>query len=232
MTHDSDNSGVEPDTDLLPELQATAADLRAVFVRDPEPEIVDRHLAAMASAVRAPVISLTSRRHRVAVAGAVVAVGVLLTGGLAAAGVLPAPVQNGAARLLHPVGIEIPRSDGGTDEGVPRDQDPVTTTTVPQGVSRPDGQDGVAGDVHSGPEPGSTTVDPGGGSPGSIATTTTAPPGQSGSSNSRSSTAPGQTGSGGNNKPAVPPGQVDNPGHGRGNGNGKSVTTTSTTVPR
>lgn len=192
MVGGNDHSDVDHDADLFADLEATADDLRAVFVRDPAPEVAARHLAAMGSAGLAPVVPLASRRRRVAVAAMVGAAGVVFTGGLAAAGALPGPVQDGVARLVQPIGIDLP--DSGEHPGR-SDQAPGHGGTNPGKADEAPGQQDQPGNSENAP-------------------------GLGGENPGRSDTAPGQTGDGGNNKPAVPPGQVDNPGQNPGNGQG------------
>jgi hypothetical protein len=229
LSYAKDEVGVGLDADHLPALPAIAADLRSVFVRAPSSQTAERHLAAMVSASVAPVVPLRSGRKRAAVAGVVAAAAIVLTGGLAAAGVLPAPVQDRVSRLARPLGVNLPRSDD-HDERVRPDPGSTTTTAATGGIGETPARSSTPGATAETPDDatggGPTTTVSGGGGGGGDASSTTSP-GQSGASSSHSGTAPGQTDDGGNNKPAVPPGQVVNPGKGKGNGNANAKNTTA-----
>jgi hypothetical protein len=234
MGNEDDYSDVGPDANLLPDVQAIAVDLRTVFVRDPQPETAAQHVAAMVSVSLAPVVPLRRRRKRAAVVGAVALVGVMASGGLAAAGVLPAPLQSGVAHLVRPIGIDLPDSgshagqegsgdpapDRGQTDRAPGQQDdpsPSTSTEAPgQSGDTPSPSTPAPGQSGDTPSPSTPAPDQSGDTP----SPSTPAPGQSGASSSRSDTAPGQTGAGGNNKPTVPPGQVDNPGNGKSTSGG------------
>ena len=110
------------------ELQDVIADLRSTFLVAPDEEVTSRHLAAMRkeAGVTAPrkfSSSPRSRRRRSLVAVGVGGGLVLATGGLAAAGVLPGPLQGTVAAVAHPFGIQLPSGDSapGTDR-TPADQ--------------------------------------------------------------------------------------------------------------
>jgi len=197
MVDGDDHLNMEHNPELLADLQVMAADLRDAFVRNPQPDVATRHLAAMTNATLAPVVPLGRHHRRMAVAAMVAAGGVLAFGGLAAAGVLPASLQSGAAKLVHPIGIVLP-DPGDHDRGPSSsDQAPGLGGTNPGKADEAPGQQDQPGNSESAP-------------------------GLGGENPGRSDTAPGQTGDGGNNKPTVPPGQVDNPGQGSGNSNGQS----------
>jgi hypothetical protein len=227
LSYENDDAGVGPDADHLPARPATAADLRSVFVRAPSSQTAERHLAAMVSASVAPVVPLRSGSKRVMVAGLVAAAAIVLTGGLAAAGVLPAAVQNGVSRLARPLGVNLPSSDH-HDERIRPDPGSTTTTAPTGGVGEtpaPSSTPGATAETPDeatggGPTTAATGGGGGGGGGGGDASTTTSP-GKNGASSDRSGTAPGQTDAGGNNKPAVSPGQVDSPGDGNGDSPGK-----------
>src|SRR4051812_38952933 len=126
MTLDDDDLDVSTDADLGPALERTAADLRTAFVREPDPAVADRHVAAMVAAASAAsavgstmVVTGPSRRRQLAVAGGVVAAALAFTGGLAAAGVLPRPLQDAVADFVRPVGIDLPHSDDDDGSGAP-----------------------------------------------------------------------------------------------------------------
>jgi hypothetical protein len=107
----------ERDDEPIPrELDCVVEDLRAVYLVAPAPAVADAHLAAMADAfgtselVDARVLPIRIPRRRLVVAAAAFSA-VLGTAGLAAAGGLPAPVQNRIAAFVAPIGIAIPRND-------------------------------------------------------------------------------------------------------------------------
>jgi hypothetical protein len=94
----------------LDALDGLLAELRTAVVRPLPAEVADRHLGALSAAAsessvrrRSPVL-----RAAVAVAACVTLFGV--TGGLAAAGALPAPLQDGVADVAGMVGINLPGS--------------------------------------------------------------------------------------------------------------------------
>jgi hypothetical protein len=94
-----------------------------------EPAAVEQIAAAVALEQRASAAP-SSRRPRSWVgrlaAGAVAALGLFVTGGLASAGALPAPAQNVASEVLGAVGISVP---AGTDD--PAGDVPPTPTSSP-----------------------------------------------------------------------------------------------------
>jgi hypothetical protein len=200
MTDRGGDSDVGPDDVLLPDEQAIAADLRAVFVHDADPELTQRFVDAMASAAGGAVLPRRSlRRRRAAMAGAVVVAGLFTTVGLAAADVLPTPIQDGVARLVRPLGIDLP--DSGDDDGSRGaiEHDPATTFDRER--------------------PGATTDSPGPGSdnPGSAG----AAPGQTAAGgNNQPVVPPGQVDNPGNRNGNGPPASVPGNGNGNGNGNG------------
>ena len=144
-----------------------------------------------------PVRPVRLRRGRVAVAAAAAFAGLVAAGGLAAAGVLPGPIQDEVARLAEPIGVHLPDSGGhhaedpGQETPGPavdrQDSDPAaasegsTTTTAP-----------VIGEGQSGTAPGQSGTAPGqsGAAPGQSG----AAPGQSGAAPGQSGAAPGQSG--------------------------------------
>jgi hypothetical protein len=217
-------------------LDRVADDLKAAFVRTPDAGTESRHLAAMAAAARG-VAALDSgagarsrprrRTSRTAVASVIAGATIVVTGGLAAAGVLPAPLQTDVARLVRPLGITLPHATAHPSGG--HGARPAPATGTPTNASTgPTATSGVTSSTASGSPAGSSSTDATGAkgakgdtaeaSTGSstlpasatttttvpAATTTTVPPGRSG-------TAPGHRGGAGNNKPTTPPGQAKKP---------------------
>src|SRR5262245_34433604 len=109
------NDGTEgreeaPVEDLELALGATLVDLRQAFLVPAGPDVAVRHLDAMFEAARSPASRpVPLRRRRKALAAAGVCAGlVVATSGLAAAGVLPEPLQRAIARAADPLGIHLP----------------------------------------------------------------------------------------------------------------------------
>ncbi|MBK5224923.1 MAG: hypothetical protein JJE52_19025, partial [Acidimicrobiia bacterium] len=154
------------------------ADLRAGLLAPPSDEVAASHLAAMFGALDAKgsgaqVVDLTQRRARRTLAGALVAAGALgLTGGFAAAGTLPAPVQDAVSRVANVFAIDLPNSDE-----VDHDPDDIIVTVDNPSITAP----GRTGDNPSDTAPGRT-----GDNPSDTA------PGRTG--DNPSDTAPGRTG--------------------------------------
>ena len=219
MADHDDYSEVEQELALQPDTRA-AADLRGLFVRQPRPDTTARHLAAMVSAISAPVVPIAARRMRAALAGTAVAAGLLATGGFAAAGVLPGPVQVGVAKAAHTIGIDLPDSSE-NDDGPGSDQAPEKEGTDPGKADEAPGQQdqtGAPGNSENAPGQGATNPGKADEAPGQQDQPGNSEnaPGLGGENPGRSDIAPGQTESGGNNKPAEPPGQVANSGQGNG----------------
>jgi hypothetical protein len=191
----------DPDGDdrMAPRLAA----LRDELVRPPSASARWNHLAAMRRA-RAQAPAETTRQTRrpvrallVAAAAGVVVLGT--TGGLAAAGSLPGPIQDTAATIAGAVGWDLPRADDPAPAG--REQSPgstpaATTKDDAPGPARP-GEPGAPTEApgRSGEAPGQT-----GETPGQSGTT----PGQSGTTPGRSGTAPGKNGTPPSTVPATP----------------------------
>ncbi len=108
-------AGADP---AVTDAAAVVAGLRQSLLVEPPPSVADRHLAAMLAArpvapsPLAPAEVRPSLRTRVlrwaAVAG--IAGGVTLSGGLAAAGNLPGPLQDRVSGAAGWLGIDLPRS--------------------------------------------------------------------------------------------------------------------------
>ena len=137
-------------------------DLRRELVRPFDADLTARHLATMGTAARerqvastADTIDLRARRIRRGAIGTVVGLVALgTTGGLAAAGQLPAPLQDAVSRVAGVVSIEVPRSTPNVTVEVPAT--PGTTGETP-GATAP----GQTGDT-----PGTTGDTPGATAPG------------------------------------------------------------------
>ncbi|MEX1047672.1 MAG: hypothetical protein WD757_01470 [Actinomycetota bacterium] len=103
-------------------LASWTADLRAELLGEPRPEAARGDIDAMARALRdgrpsgAEVTQLAPSarepRRRGLAAAAVAAAFVLVTGGLASAGAFPAPAQDALARVVEPLGIDLPDPTG------------------------------------------------------------------------------------------------------------------------
>src|SRR5262245_13412734 len=95
------------------EVEQTIADLRDAFLAPVPDDVAARHLAvldgAMAELQTDALANQRRRRHRKVAAAVGVSAGfVIATGGLAAAGVLPEPVQRVIATAASPLGIHLP----------------------------------------------------------------------------------------------------------------------------
>ena len=132
--------------------------LREAYLEPPAEDVAERHLAAMMAASELGSLR-AARRRRKWMIGMGLGAGVLAgTTGLAAAGMLPAPLQGAVADLVSPLGWHIP---GGDD--APADA-PSLPTEAPSGES---------GRVPSGS--GATDPQPGGDEPGVTAAGGTKP---------------------------------------------------------
>jgi hypothetical protein len=170
------------------EVSADLDALRRALVHPPSSEIATRHLSritgdagralrgqGLASHYDELAARREHRRRRWAVA-AVASVGVVLgTGGLAAAGVLPTPVQDVIADVARPFGLDLPHSDdepgsggGGsstsTTSGSSQDAPGQSGDAPGQGGTSPGQSEGAPG--QGGTSPGQSDEAPGlGGSP-------------------------------------------------------------------
>jgi hypothetical protein len=204
--HDHDDSLESTPDDLA----GVVADLRAAYLVDPDELLARRHLSAMAIAAAevaaAEPAPRRRRRRRVLVPVGVAGGLILATSGLAAAGVLPGPVQRAVAAAARPFGVELQtdsspiRSDtpgaGGrtADAGSPDTGPPTSTPPVDPSQDAPG---------HGGTNPGQSEQAPGQqDAPGASGDA----PGHGGENPGQSDQAPGQGGAN--------PGQSDQaPGH-------------------
>jgi hypothetical protein len=143
-------------------LAGALTELQAQLLAPPSPEVATRHLAAMRDAAsgshdrrRSPTL-----RSAFALVACVTLVGV--TGGLAATGALPAPVQTGVSGVAGVVGIDLPspatRAPGHTpdDPLIPGKSD-VAPGHLPDDPSTPGKSDVAPGHVNDGQTtPGAT----------------------------------------------------------------------------
>jgi len=146
-----------------------ADDLRALYLHPPVERVAQAHLRCIRDAVDgldAPgeVTSLDARRRsgRWAV-GAAAAGAVVLTGGLAAAGELPAAIQERVASIVAPTGIHLPT--GRADRPGPNEPSIDPTVSLPpyantNGRLPADGGQGV-GHGESDKTPGAGGIEPG-----------------------------------------------------------------------
>ena len=122
----SDRDGPERADELVDELTELVGDpeaarraldeLREHLVAPLDTDVTNHHLDAMVAATgpNTDVIDLRSRRARRAITGTVIgALALVGTGGLAAAGHLPGPVQDTVSRIAGAIAIDIPRSTPG-----------------------------------------------------------------------------------------------------------------------
>ena len=108
-------------------------DLRTVLLASPSEFVADQHLAAMADAqeVRVEPTPLAPRRRARVLAAAAVGAAVLVGGGIAAAaGELPRPLQDAVARVLEPLGVDLPRSERSRSLPPAEDADQGSTTGI------------------------------------------------------------------------------------------------------
>jgi hypothetical protein len=213
------------------ELGPVYDELRAAFLVAPPDHVADAHLEAMfaalgaAEAARAPtrVTALAGRRKWIASAAALGAL--TLTGGLAAAGELPAPLQSRVSAVVSNIGIHVPDGDERDAPVVP--DDPRPGPTAPGGASN--GHPQNDGNGQSEDAPGHGGVAPG---------QSEDAPGQGGVAPGKSEDAPGHTdstnpgnGPGENNGDGPGEHNGNGPGENNGNGPGENNGHASTTVP-
>jgi hypothetical protein len=143
-------------------LDAAVAELQTELLVAPSPEVAQRHLDAMRDAAsgshgrrRSPTL-----RSALALVACVTLFGV--TGGLAATGALPAPVQTGVSDVVRVVGIDLPtpatRAPGHTDDDptIPGKSD-VAPGHLPDDPSTPGKSDVAPGHQNDGQDtPGAT----------------------------------------------------------------------------
>ncbi len=203
----------------------------------------DTAVAAAAAVIQRPVAISPSRRRRAMpfkakVASLAFAGGLLGTTGLAAAGVLPAPIQDAAHQILSKVGIDVPTSrehrldDGengvpspahrelntsGTDDGQHHADGVEVPRTTATGTGQGAGSEGIDNSGGSSDDnPGNSGGNGGGSSDDN--------PGNSGGNGGGSSDDnPGNSGGSSDDNPGNSGGSSDdNPGNGGGNGGGSS----------
>ena len=186
-------------------LQPVVAELRRLYLVAPAAAVEEQHLARMiavretsAAAVVAPLGRI--RRRRAAVAGAIVAATMAGSIGLAAAGVLPGPLQNAAAAAVRPLGLQLHTTD---PEAPPAGSQPAATTTVP-GTGNGTGSAADDAPGRGGENPGQSADSPGQATdPGRSQDA----PGHGEDNPGRSDEAPGHTGE-------APGKSAEAPGHG------------------
>lgn len=204
-----DHLGPDGDDDRLePHLAVLRAELR----RPPSASARWNHLAAMRRARDEGVgaqRSATRRPVRAVLVAAAAGVAVLgTTGGLAAAGSLPGPIQDTAATVAGAVGLDLPRATERDPAPPPstvgaRNADPGDDAPGSLDPSRPAAPGApVEAPGRSGEAPGQTGETPGqsGTAPGRSGTA----PGQSGTAPGQSGTAPGRNGTPPSTVPATP----------------------------
>ncbi len=214
-----------------PELFDALTDLRAAFTR-PVPEAVAAdHLARL----RAAHPHRGNRGQRLALALAAGAGFLMLSGGLASADMLPAPVQDAYAAMVAPLGIDLPDSsddaDRGGSDGSDADEPGQSEDAPGRGGSGPGNSEqtpavtapGQTDDNPSVTAPGQTDDNPSVTAPGQTDDNpSVTAPGQT--DDNPSVTAPGQTD---DNPSVTAPGQTDDnpsvtaPGSSGGGGSGK-----------
>jgi hypothetical protein len=228
-----------------PDIARLFEELERELVHPPDERTRWIHLSAMASSAGVRPPSSRPRRRRapkIAATMGACALVVGLTGGLAAAGSLPQPLQRVGAGIARTIGIHVddpgpvggrtkpetpaPRGKtsnpgtGNPDTRNPSDTMPPSPDAAPPSVPGPVANGGAAG--HSGEAPGHTDAPPPGSSDAAPGNTASDPPetapGNSGNPPSHLGTPPGQPGTppGAPTPPqsATPPGKsADAPGH-------------------
>ncbi len=222
-----DHLSSDPELPTPTDLVDVVADLKVAFLVPPDELTTRRHLAGLA-AFRANQQSArsrrTRRRRRILVPLGVTGGLILATSGLAAANVLPAPMQNAVAAVEAPFGIELPTTDT-PDDGPSRSNDDRDrgTDSTPAGPTtsespRVDGSSpnppaapsqGAAGQAgtnpgHSDQAPGHTGTNPG---------NSDQAPGHTGTNPGHSDQAPGHTGTNPGHSDQAPGHTGTNPGH-------------------
>jgi hypothetical protein len=198
------------------ELAAQLHALRDELTAPASPRSRLEHLAAMRRATADPTVELAAdetaeipveetvatatplrHRHRAVVLVAAATVGVLgLTGGLAAAGRLPASAQDRVADIVKVVGIDLPNHDNARDVGPGNGRENLRPTTPTAGASGTAPPVGPQGPGATGTLPGSSGSAPGH-SPTGPGNSENAP-GHTSSDPGSSGNGPGQTGTNGN----------------------------------
>jgi len=191
----TDESRTDADDDAAAMLAPVVAELRECFLVTPSAEVAQRHLDAMFAAITVAerpddaaaghVVAMRARRRWIA--GAAAAGALALTSGLAAAGELPAPLQQRVSGVvanvgIHvPTGVDVPQSPDGEH---PVD-DPAGTNGNPQNDGNGQSEDAPG---HGGDAPGQSEDAPGqgGDSPGQSENA----PGKGGSDPGNSGNAP------------------------------------------
>lgn len=137
-----------------PDLADVVADLKVAFLVPPDELTTRRHLAALAAAGSDHESSATrsrrSRRRRILVPIGVTGGLILATSGLAAADVLPAPVQRAVAAVAAPFGIDLHATEA--PEGGPTQPDSNESDDGDVTPAGPTSTDGPAAD-ESNPTP-------------------------------------------------------------------------------
>jgi hypothetical protein len=215
--------------DLLNDFGDLSDDLRAL--RDelcvaPNETVRAAHLAAMDRAVTELVpepLRLPRRRVPALALAAAATVGVLgLTGGLAAAGGLPAPVQHQAARVAGAIGWDIPDHSRPTTPTTPSSTPTAPTTARPSTTSLPSSAQPIVPAPQHAP-----ASEPGAASTPALPTPSAEPPAAHAPPTATNATAPGSSGvAPGHQDPTTVPGA---PGH-SGAAPGQTKRTTATTA--
>ncbi|HEY7873701.1 MAG TPA: hypothetical protein VIG64_01130, partial [Actinomycetota bacterium] len=159
-------SGVAPSGDGEP-LEAFVGQVREMYSVSPDTAIRERHLARIhqvaGSSAPAPFVPSRTRtpawlplRSLAARAGTVAVAAVVTTGGLAAAGALPGPMQDAVSTVASKIGLDLPRAD---ERDKDQDERRRGNAPDPSAEASPSPTVEVEGD-NSGP--GSTSSGPGG----------------------------------------------------------------------
>jgi len=135
-------SAIDPTDQELGLPPEVLADLRAHFLVEPDELTARRHLGRILAArdELTKTAAVAQPRRRVwATAAVASAISLFGTAGMAAAGVLPEPMQNLAADVVAPIGVDLPRKgpiaagepSPGSSTGTGRQTDPSPTTPNP-----------------------------------------------------------------------------------------------------
>lgn len=215
------------------------ADLRDAFVVAPAPHVEAAHLGAMADAMAIRSISNRGAGARRGLVAAALVAGIAVVG-IAGAGALPGPAQAFVARVVAPLGVDLPDGTSeapGTPAPSPTPGDsrpglpslPSVSPDDPDGALADDPGRGAESPGRSGETPGQSGEIPG--QSGEIPGRSAEAPGRTGETPGQSGDAPGHGGANPGNGGGTPPGQlVDPPGRKVGGDPATPKTETPTTT--